>query len=912
MTRPPGGWRPLAVRLYGLCLLVYPARVRARFGRDQLDAFSDGYAAARGRGRGSALVFAVRSLMETLLLAVRERAGRRVDGREGGLSRLLTALGRDVAYALRALRLSPGFTVAAILTLALGIGATAAIFSVLNAVWLRPLPYPESERLVALWDSQPQRGWLRYGVSAHDFVDWQERNRVFGSMAVYVTRAGNLTGGDEPERVQYTMVSSPFLSALQTPPAVGRDLSVEEDHPGADGVALISDGLAMRRFGGPIAALGQEIVLDDRPLTVVGVMPAGFEFPAGTHVWKPWDIRPVDGGPRASYWVRAIARLAPEVTLQQARDDMDRIMAALAQEYPESNGTMEGFVEPLLDSSIGSAPRQLLIVQAIVVMVLLIAAANVSNLLLARASVRGGEMALRVALGASTGRLVRQLMTESMVLAMLGGAIGLAVAQLLLHPIVQLGESAIPRSQEVSLDATVVLFSIAVSTVVGVVFGVAPAWRAARSNVADALRQGGRSAVGAGGERMRRVFAVGQVAIAFIVLTGAALLVRSFANVVAVDPGFDASDLLTLRVEPPMFSPSGQIGMDEFMARLQAERVEVGEFYRQLLQRVDALPGVHSAAIVNRRPFGASNMWSTRFNVEGKPLALGELPPASARVVVPGYLRTLGIPLLSGRVLRADDDLGAERVAVLSASAAEAGFGDEDPLGRRITMEDPEDSSAAWYAVVGVVDDVPLTDLEQPADPVIYTTLAQARFGHFGDWGMDLVVRTAAEPASVATEIRGVARALNPNLPLFQIQTMHAAAAARLAPRRFSLTLLSLFGGLALLLTGIGVYGVMAYSVSQRVHEIGVRMALGARSDTIIRMVLGDGSRLAALGLTFGILGSLATAGVMQSMLFGVAARDLRTLAEVTVVLAAVVTVACCFPAWRSARLEPSRALREG
>lgn len=456
------------------------------------------------------------------------------------------------------------------------------------------------------------------------------------------------------------------------------------------------------------------------------------------------------------------------------------------------------------------------------------------------------------------------------------------------------------------------VFAIGISTGVGLVFGVAPAYRSARGLAADGLREGGRSAVGAGGDRLRRVFAVTQVAIAFVVLTGAGLLVRSFANVVATEPGFGVDNLLTLRVEAPMFSPSGQISREEFIARLQAERVQVGVFYRQLLGRVDTLPGVRSAAIVNRRPFGADNMWNARFSVEGEMLVLDARPGASARVVVPGYLRTIGVPLLSGRTLRPDDDLDAERVVVLSSSAAAAGFGNDEPLGRRITMEDPEDPSAAWYTVVGIVDDVPMTDLEQPTDPVIYTTLAQARFGHFGDWGMDLVVRTETEPVVMAAEIRGVVRALNPELPLFEVQTMRDAASARLAPRRFSLTLLSLFGGLALLLTGIGVYGVIAYSVSQRVHEIGVRMALGARGDTIVRMVLSDGARLAALGLTVGILSSLATAGVMQSMLFGVAARDPRTLAEVAAVLVIVAAVACGVPAWRSARLEPSRALRDG
>ncbi len=361
---------------------------------------------------------------------------------------------------------------------------------------------------------------------------------------------------------------------------------------------------------------------------------------------------------------------------------------------------------------------------------------------------------------------------------------------------------------------------------------------------------------------------MGQIAVAFIVLTGAALLVRSFANVVDVDPGFDVSNLLTLRVEPPMFSPSGQIDLDDLIARLQAERVEVGEFYRQLLGRVDALPGVRSAAIVNRRPFGASNMWNARFNVEGKPLALDELPPASARVVVPGYLRTLRIPLLSGRLLRADDDLGAERVAVLSVSAAAAGFGDEDPLGRRITMEDPENPSAAWYTVVGIVDDVRLTDLEQPTDPVIYTTLAQARFGHFGDWGMDLVVphRGRAHDSGHRDPQCGAGAQPRPTAlrdPDDARRRRRASRPAAVQPD--AVVAIRRPGAVAYRHRCVRRDGLLGGTGSQRVHEIGVRMVLGARGDTIVRMVLGDGSRLAALGLTVGILGSLATAGVRRA-----------------------------------------------
>ncbi len=700
------------------------------------------------------------------------------------------------------------------------------------------------------------------------------------------------------------------LTVLRSAPALGRDLAPDEDDPSNSVVALISDGLATRRFGAPSAALGQEIVLDERPLTIVGVMPPGFGFPTGTDVWRPWDMRPVDGGPRSSYWVRAIARLSPDVTLQQAGVDLNRIMSALAVEYPESNDTMEGYVEPLLQSSVGSAPQQLMIVQGIVVLVLLIAAANVSNLLLTRASVRGGEMALRVALGASPGRVVRQLMTESVLLALLGGTAGLLLAQALIGPLVRLGSSAIPRSSEVALDFEVVVMSMVASTVVGIAFGLVPAWKATRNNISDALRWGARSTVGAGADRVRRVFAVAQIAIAVVVLVAATLLLRSFSNVVAVDAGFDVSELLTLRIEPPMFL-SADLELEALMARLQAERAEVGEFYRELTVRVEALAGVRSVGVVNRRPFGANNMWNGRFSVEGIAMSRDDLPPTSARVVLPGYFRTLGVTLRRGRALRPDDDLGSERVVVLSASAAEAGFGQQDPIGRKVTMEDADDPSAAWFTVVGVVDDVPSTNLEQPTNPVIYTTLAQARFGHFGDWGMDLLVRTEGNPMDVAAPIREVARELDPELPLFQIRSMEGAFDARLASRRFSLTLLTLFGVLALVLTGVGVYGVMAYTVSQRVREIGVRMALGARRDTILRMVLADGSRLAAFGLAVGALGALAMTGAMESMLFGVAARDARTLAEVAAVLAAVAVLACVVPAWRSAWLDPSRALRE-
>ena len=393
-------------------------------------------------------------------------------------------------------------------------------------------------------------------------------------------------------------------------------------------------------------------------------------------------------------------------------------------------------------------------------------------------------------------------------------------------------------------------------------------------------------------------------------LVGAALLLRSYRNVVSRDAGFDPQNVLALRVEPPMASPAPDWDIDTYIARMGAERVEADRFYGQLTGRVRALPGVRGAAAINRRPFSARNWWSSSFSVEGRLLPRSERPTASARVVTAGYFDAFGIPLRSGRVLSASDDTASARVVVLSESAANLGFGNEEPLGRRVTMEGPESPDSAWFTVVGVVGDVPSQDLESAANPTIYTSLAQARFGHFGDWGMDLVVKTDNNPMSVAAGVREIARELNPDLPLFQVQTLEEAAGERLSQRRFGLTLLTLFAGLAVLLTAVGVYAVIAYTMSQRVREIGVRMALGAERQSILRLVLGDGGRLLAAGLACGLLAAVSVAGVMENMLFDVGARDPVTFAEAGLLLAAVALLACALPAWRCSRLDPSTALR--
>ena len=808
-------------------------------------------------------------------------------------SNVITDLLHDLRYAARLQRKNPGFTIVAVIALALGIGANTAIFSVVNTVLLRPLPYKDPERLVMVWEDASRHGYPRDTPAAGNYVDWRDQNQVFEGMAAIADTSFNLTGSGEPERLEGRRVSVNLFPLLGVEPQIGRVFTAAEDQPGAQRVVLLSYGLWQRRFGGDPNIAGQSLTLNGESYVVVGVMPARFQFPSSDdQAWVPIAFTQQEMANRGRHYLEVLARLKRGVSLDQAQSEMSTIAARLQQQYPQFNAELGAVVQPLQEHLVGDIKPALLILLGAVGLVLLIACANVANLLLARAAVRQKEIAVRVALGARRWRLIRQFLTESVLLSTVGGLVGLAIAYgglVLLRAFIP---ENISQAREISMDLKVLGFTFLVSVATGVIFGLAPAIQAARFNQIETLKEGGRdAATGGGGKRLRGLLVTAEVAISLVLLIGAGLLINSFLRLRNVDPGFRADNLLTMRIVLP------KPRYEQFERR--------SAFYTDLVQRVQSLAGVRSAAITTNLPLYRQGN-SISISVEGQPAP----PPGQERIVVtriisPGYFDTMSIPLLRGRNVTEQDTETTPNVVVISETMARRYWPGEDAVGKRIAagrVTSPED----WIQVVGVVKDVRQFELNAEPKPQMYLSYRQAGFFE----PRDLVVKTDVDPSSLAATVRKAVWEIDKDQPVSNIQTMEEILADSIARQRFSMLLLAIFAGVALVLAGVGIYGVMSYSVAQRTHEIGIRMALGAQTGAVLKLAVGYGMKLVIAGIVIGLIAAFALTRVMATLLFGVTATDPTTFTLISVLLIAVAAVASYVPARRATRVNPIIALR--
>jgi putative ABC transport system permease protein len=812
----------------------------------------------------------------------------------------------DVRYAVRMLRKSPGFAAVAVTALALGIGANTAIFSVVNAVLLSPLPYAEPGQLVVLTNEFQKLGFQNVNVSVPEYRDYLEQGGVFeGATAIYPVNI-NLTGVDEPERIQAMIVSPSFFDVLGVAPELGRTFQKEDEHPGIAEVAVISHGLWQRRFGGDPGVLGRRLRLDDDDFTVVGVMPAEFRHPGSTptevEIWVPsgFSATPFDPPARKDRILNSlVARLAAGATPELAQRSMDLVAARLQEQHPDSYPADAGFgvrVAPLHDTLVGNVRPALLVLLGAVGLVLLIACANVANLLLARAAARQKEVAVRLALGAGRARLVRQFLTESVLLALAGGALGLVLALWGIDALLALSPPNIPGLGGVGVDGAVLAFTLATSLLTGVAFGIVPALQTTESGLHESLKEGGRSATGARRNRLSGIFVVSEFALALVLLIGAGLLIRSFWRLQEVAPGFDPRNVLTAEVWLPTPNQPDR-------GRYFAPEKKVA-FARQLLERVRALPGVEYAGLTTGLPLG-SNLSSGLFTAEGREtLGLEGSARGEARRVTPDYFRAMGIPLLSGRAFTESDDRVPASVAVVGERLARRIWPGEDPLGKRLKLGGPT-STAPWLTVVGVVGDVKSRGMDVETPLQIYIP-----FFSEPNLYMALAARTNSDPAALTRVVAEEARAIDGDQPVYNVRTMEQALAVSTAQRRFSTLLLGIFAGVALVLAAVGIYGVMAYAVSQRTREIGVRMALGARPGHILRLVVGGGMAMALAGVAAGLAAAFALTRVMAGLLFDVSATDPLVFGAISILLVGVALLACYVPARRAARVDPLVALR--
>ncbi len=818
-----------------------------------------------------------------------------VIGRDGNAN-LLSDLWQDLRYGLRMLAKNPGFAAVAVIALALGIGANSAIFSVVNTVLLRPLPYKNPERLVMVWEENSKQGFPRDTPSPANFIDWRDQNHVFESMAAIVEASFNLTGAGDPERIDGHGVSAGLFSLLGVEPQLGRAFRSEEDKPGGSHVVIISYGLWQRRFGSDPGIIGNPINLNGKSFIVVGVMPRTFQFPTRKdQLWVPLAFDAKEAGQRGSHYLEVIARIKPGVTLQQAQAEMTTIATRLQQQYPETNTSIGAVVTPLHEQVVGDIKPALLVLLGAVAFVLLIACANVANLLLARAAVRQKEIALRLALGAGRARLIRQFLTESVLLAALGGGIGLLLAVVGLSVLKRFIPPNISQAQAITIDAKVLIFTVLVSILTGLIFGLAPATQAANFNLNDTLKESGRdSAAGSRGNRIRGLLVISEVAVSFILLIGAGLLINSFLHLRNVDPGFRAERALTMKIVLP--EPR------------YADKEQRGVFYRELIRRVETLPGVSSAAVATNLPLTESGN-SVGVSIEGHAdPAPDRVPIVITRIISPRYFETMGIPLLKGRAFTEEDKSESESpsVIVVSETTARSFWPGEDALGKHIKVGSPSNNDNKWLTVIGVVKDVRQFELVVEPKPQMYLPFTQANFCE----PRALVVKTNLEPLSLAATVRKTVWEIDKDQPVSDIASMEHIVSESVARQRFSMLLLGIFAGLALVLAAVGIYGVMSYSVAQRTHEIGIRMALGAQKKDVLKLTIGQGLKLVLIGVAIGLGAAFILTRVIASLLFGVSATDPITFVAISLVLIGVAMLASLIPALRAMKVDPMFALR--
>ncbi|OLE54891.1 MAG: hypothetical protein AUG51_06020 [Acidobacteria bacterium 13_1_20CM_3_53_8] len=806
----------------------------------------------------------------------------------------MQTLWQDLRYGFRTLLQRPGFTAVAALTLALGIGANTAIFSVINGVLLRSLPFQDPNRIVTLWEANKSSRQIH--VSNPNLMDWREQNHSFESFSAYSGRWGGkmtILGGNEPERAYAVAVYQDFFKVLGVQPLMGRTFSPDEHKPGALPVAVVSYGFWQRRLGGDADLSNKKLSLEGISFNVIGVMPQWFDFPSDTDLWLAKEQFGPDTSARSAHNFIGIARLKPGITLEQAQADMNAVALNLEQQYPEDNRGQGVAVISLQDSMVGSIRPALLILFAAVSLVLLIACANVSNLLLARSISRQKEIAIRTALGASHWRIVRQLLTESALLSLIGGALGLLLADWLVGVLVALSPGTIPRVSEIRIDNRTFLFTLGISLVTSLIFGLVPALRFSKPDLQDTLKQGGQTPMSSSGF-LRSALVISEVALTLVLLIGAGLLTKSFWRVLEVNPGFNPEHVLTM-----------QIALPESEFHEDSERVA---FYRQLFTRIENLSGVESAGMINNLPMGGVNI-NGQFQIEGDAEWRGS---AGFRIVSPNYFRAMGITLLRGRAFTDEDTENSPAVAVISERVANSYWPGEDPIGRRIRsgMDATSRNDTLinrWMTVVGVVGDVRHSGLEQNASAELYVPYTQ-RPRRASD--MSVVMRTNdVDPSGIVAAARNEVRAINKNLPV-EFEPMQQVFSRSVANRRYNMILLGAFASLALILSVMGLYGVMSYTVTQSTREIGIRMALGAQASDILKIVVGHGLALTLIGVGLGITGAFALTRLMTGLLYQVQATDPVTFVFVSVMLVVVAMLACYIPARRATKVDPMVALR--